>query len=190
MSWRLHDEPTAQPPVVQTGFGCGRGMANGDDGLLDDHVVDDESLASHERQSLLRHANDDVRNIRKGQDETGSATCKRTPVLTEAEEIWEELEDDANAFVPPSALQHSSPISTFEEGHSGGNSRIRDSAVISRAKRGSINVKQRRWSVQSPRLTGPESASRSKLTSQRSQDPPLVWWRWQWWRRRSKDEPL
>lgn len=189
MSWRLHDEPTAKSPVVQTGFGRGTNVANGDDGSLDDRAVDIGSLASHERQSLLRHSHGDAHTLRKGQNETGSATCIRTPNLTEAE-IWAELEDDPNAFIPPSALQLASPISTFEEGHSGGNGGFRDSEAISRAKRGSIHVKQRMWSMSSPRLTGPESAGRSKLTSQRSQDPPVSWWRWQWWRRRSKDEPV
>jgi len=190
LSWRLHDEPAAKPPVVQTGFGCGMDVPNHDDGSLDDRLVDDGPLASHERQSLLRHSNKDMRTLCKGQDGTGSATCARTPDVTETEEIWGELEDDAKAFVPPSALRLASPISTFEGGESDSNGGSRDSAAISRAKRAHIRGKRRRLSMLSPHLTEPQSSGRSKLKSQRSQDPPVRWWRWQWWRRRSKDEAL
>lgn len=190
MSWRLHDEPAAKPSVIQTGFERGMDVVNGDDGSLDDRLVDDEPLASHERQSLLRQSNADMRILRNGRDGAGSATCARTPDVTEAEEIWGELEDDADAFVQPSALPLTSPVSTFDSGDFDGNGGFRDSASIPRAKRANIRVKRRSLSMLSPRLRGPESSDRSKLKSQRSQDPPVGWWRWRWWRRRSKDEAL
>lgn len=184
LSWRLHDESAAKPRVVPTGNECGVDVANSDDGSRDDRIVDDQSLSSHERQSLLPNYNGDIHVSRKGQDQTGSPTCAGISNVTEAEEIWGELEDGASTFVPPSALQLRSPITTIESVHSDGNGGIGNSAASLRAKKGNVRVEQRKLSMPSPHLTGPESSARSKLKDQRSQESPAGWWRWQWWRRR------
>lgn len=190
MSWRLHDESAAKSPVVQRAFGRGMDMANSDDGSLDDRLEDSESVASHERQSLLRHSTGDMRTHCKGQDKNGSMTRARTLNVTEAEEIWGELEDDASVFVPPSAVGHASPVSTLGRVQSDGDAGVRNSTTMPRAESGRIRVQNKRVSMPAPHRTEPESSSRSERRDPRSQEPLMGWWRWQWWRQRPKDDAL
>lgn len=165
-------------------------MAPNDDGSLDEPLVDSESVASHERQSLLRRSTGESRVHSKGQDKTGSTTRAGILDVTEAEEIWGELQDDASVFLPPSAGGHASPTKTFGRVYSDGEDGTRDSTALARSKRGRIRAEQRRGSMPAPYRTEPESSSRPKLRDPRSQKPLMNWWRWQWWRRRSKDDTL
>lgn len=179
-----------KPPVAQTVLGRAMNTAPNDAGSLDEPLVDSESVASHERQSLLRHSTGDSRILSQGQDKTGSTTRAGIRDVTEAEEIWGELEDDAGVFLPPSAVGHASPTKMFGGVYSDGEGGIRDSTALARSKRGRIRAEQRRGSMPAPYRTEPESSSRPKFRDSRSQKPPMNWWRWQWWRRRSEDGTL
>ena len=146
-------------------------------------------MASHERQGLLRHSIGDMRT-RKVQGERGSTGRARKLDITEAEEIWGELEDGAGIFVPPSAVGHDSPGGTIEREYSGGNGGLRDSTTMSRVKSEGIRIGERRTSMPRPHRPEPGSSRRSKLPNLRMQKPSIGWWTWQWWRRRPKDGAL
>ena len=158
-----------------------------DDDSVDDYLLDNEFVASYERQSLLCHSTGDIRTLCKGQEVTRSTARANTLDLTETEEIWGELEDDASVFVPPSAVKHASPVSTIRRVHSGGDGGFRDRTAMSRGEREEVRVESSRGPMPASQRMEPTSPSRFKFWAQ---EPLVGWWRWQWWRRRPKDDTL
>ena len=192
LSWRLHDDPAAIPPVVQTSFGSDDGIVNdyterNDDNVYGSNRLDEESgSACLERQSPLRHSTADVNTLNERQNESCSVTRSGTPVLSEAQEIWGELEDDTTAFVSPSSEWDSN--STTVAIHSEVDGGVRETMSLLPAKTGRIAQHRRKGFTTLPQSTERSSLNRPKADIARRREPHVGWWKWLWWKRPSKGE--
>ncbi|KAI9880760.1 MAG: hypothetical protein M1830_000649 [Pleopsidium flavum] len=194
LSWRLHNDPTTQPPVAQTALGPGMGFVddNNDrihDNAQDGHLVDEESaLANYERLSLLRHSNGDPRIPTKRHSDFLRSIRSTTQGIVEADEIWGELEDDTTVFVRPVSNGASSDTGMLGKVRSSEDDGAHESTALLRAENGRTYRERRRMSAPLPQLAVWRSSRRSNASDSRTHLAPVGWWNWQWWTRPLRNE--
>ncbi|KAL9070718.1 MAG: hypothetical protein Q9161_004651 [Pseudevernia consocians] len=125
LSWRLNNDPTTRPSVSQNTLTPGMGFVDDDSdseakGKTLISQADEEANPADGKGSPFRsHRNshhicspDDPRTPTTNNNDLLSITRLRRKGITESEEIWEELEDDALAELSPFSRRKSSARST------------------------------------------------------------------------------
>ena len=191
LSWRLNNDPATRPSVSQNTLTPGMGF------------VDDDSDSEAEGDILKTQADAEVSSPVNGKEpplhrrrifspnDPCTPTTKskdflsidrlRKKGITESEEIWEELEDDALAELSPFSQRRSSvPFSSPSNIHSGGNalyeSTNESTALLARSATGrSYRDRRRRRSTPILVESGRKSVS--------SQETLGGWWKMRkWWK--------
>jgi magnesium transporter len=184
LSWRLSGEPT-QTPVAQSALAPGMGFVDDtseDDG--DGNYRSDEEIAiGGERQALLQG---DALTPTTKYDRLLSATRLQRRGMTEADEIWGELEDDATRYPGPLPRRSISGISTVSRLRRSDDDATHETTSElrpvtsrsnrSRRKRPGSSHFRKPSEEQSPQIGTP------KVT--KSQSALGGWWRMEWWKRR------
>ena len=191
LSWRLNNEPAAQSPVAQSALAPGLGFVDniGEEGEDDaGELTDEEGVINTDRQSLLGSGPpltpttkyDTVLSVTRGVRRRG---------MTEADEIWGELEDSTTIFPSPLSLsRRRSSVGTLpsmatrrdtEEGLGERSGLLRSSSGWSRRDR-------RRRSSHFPGFGTLSSPKTSRHRPSRSQDAVGGWWKMKWWKRRKE----
>lgn len=124
LSWRLNNDASTRPPVVQNPLTLGMGFVDTesesssllptsteDEGDNDDDGYDDEESAMGKESTYLidsfnhdrrRSQSNDPRTPTTKNNDLLSVTRLRRKAVTESQEIWEELEDASPLALPPS----------------------------------------------------------------------------------------
>jgi drug/metabolite transporter (DMT)-like permease len=179
LSWRLSDEQT-QPAVTQSALAPGLGFVEDTDNEeSDSYNADEEAAIGAEHQALL---NGEPMTPTTKLDTIIGATrnIRKTVRLTEADEIWGELQDDDAKSPPPRAASRRAsahfPTSTTESG-----SEPNEHTSLLRSN--SLGRRRRRRSTGFPGfMARPEP--RSKSSKRRSQEAVGGFWKMRWWKNR------
>ncbi|TVY17089.1 putative magnesium transporter NIPA8 [Lachnellula arida] len=171
LSWRLSDEQT-QPTVTQSALAPGLGFVEDTDNdeSSDSIIADEEAAASH--QALLD--GEPMTPTTKLDNVLGATQPVRKNVrLTEADEIWGELQDDDTKATTSSP--HARPPEDEEPD---------ESTALLRSN--TTNRKRRRRSTGFPGFIPRPSPRQSR---RRSQSSIGGIWKLRWWKRDKKDPP-
>ena len=200
LSWRLNNDPTTRPSVSQNTLTPGMGF------------VDDDSDPEAEANTLKTQADEEV-DIANGNGSSFrsprilSTNDSRTPTMnnndllsitrlrrkgiTESEEIWEELEDDALAELSPFSRRRSSARSNPSLNlHSRENPKNENTneptAFLARSGTGR-SYRDRRRRRSTPNMgTHERERSRRSASSQETSDS---WWKVKsWWREKERKD--
>ena len=184
LSWRLNNDPTTRPPVAQTPLTPGMGFVNDDsDSGAETGIfppgVDVESATGNGNGSPI-----EFRTPTSRDNDLLSVTRLHRTVMTESEEIWEELEDDSRTNRSPLAHRLSSARST--PSRFSPSNRVDDSlppsestALLARSGTGrSYRGRKRRRSA--PFAEGLGLDRRRGLETQEAIGG---WWKMKWWDR-------
>ncbi len=178
LSWRLSDDQT-QPAVAQSALAPGLGFVEDTDNedYSDSVTADEEAAISSEHQALLN--GDPMTPTTKSNTVLGATRHVRKSIrLTEADEIWGELEDDntkspsqsrpprASTAPPPPALESSEP-----DEHTS-------------LLRSNTGRRRRRRSTGFPGFTARPSPRGPKRRHTQSQDAVGGFWKMKWWGKR------
>ncbi|KAI9697397.1 MAG: hypothetical protein M1836_004675 [Candelina mexicana] len=199
LSWRLNNDPTTQPGVPSTPLAPGMGFVDDTDSEASDDdtqsgytstTIDDEEALREtpEHQPLLSSTNGDAASrvmTPTTKDNTIlNVTKSRRKGMTEAAEIWGELEDDKPTYKEGGARRSStmSLPSRFrkgsisqEDGPTESTSLLRSGTSRSHG-RSFGSGRRRRSSARTPRRN-----------TAGSQDALGGWWKMRWWKRRKGD---
>jgi hypothetical protein len=182
LSWRLSDEQT-QPAVTQSALTPGLGFVEDTDNeeYSDSYAADEESTVNQEHLALL---NGEPMTPTTKLDTVLGATrhVRKTIRLTEADEIWGELEDDDAKTSPSRPLLHR-PATV-------GDPSTEPDESTSLLRSSSLSRRRRRRPTGFPGFTArpePRSSSKSRSGKRRSmQDATGGFWKMHWWRRRGR----
>ncbi|KAI9768964.1 MAG: hypothetical protein M1840_004560 [Geoglossum simile] len=184
LSWRLSDEPT-QTPVSQSALVPGMGFVDdtSEDGG-DDYYGSDEEIGIGERQPLLQG---DARSPTTKYDKVLSATRLQRHGMTEVDEIWGELEDDATRYSASLPRRSTSGLSTASRLRRSEDDAAHETASLFRSMttHGNRNRRKRLISSHFRKPSGEQStqviAPQSALGG---------WWRLEWWKGRKRRTPV
>lgn len=186
LSWRLSDEQT-QPAVAQSALAPGLGFVEDTDNedYSDSFTADEEAAIGQEHEALL---NGEPMTPTTKLDTVLGATrnVRKTVRLTEADEIWGELQDDDDAEASPSSRptqRRSSPLHDAREGNPAALAAATgDSDERTALLRSSTTGRtRRRRSTGFPGFTA-RPGPRSRSSKRKSQDATGGFWRMRWWR--------
>lgn len=149
------------------------------------NLADGKELSFHNHRIL---SPDDLRTPTTRNDHVLSITRLRRKGITESEEIWEELEDDALADLSPSSRRRSSawsnPSRLYSQGDPTGENINESTALLARSTTGrSYRDRRRRRSMPVSEIQERERGRTSTLSSEALGN----WWTLgSWWRGREK----
>jgi hypothetical protein len=183
LSWRLSDEQT-QPAVAHSALAPGLGFVEDTDNedFSDSYNVDEEAAIGQEHQALLN--GEPMTPTTKLNTVLGATrNVRKTVRLTEADEIWGELQDD-DAKTSPSRLVQRRPSSSLsQDQRDGGPAVAEPDENTSLLRSSTLQKRRRRRSTGFPGFTArPEP--RNKSSKRKSQDATGGFWRMKWWRHR------
>ncbi|KAG0651407.1 hypothetical protein D0Z07_1679 [Hyphodiscus hymeniophilus] len=184
LSWRLSDEQT-QPAVAQSALAPGLGFVEDTDNeeYSDSYTADEEAAISAENQALL---NGEPMTPTTKLDTVLGATrnIRKTVRLTEADEIWGELQDD-DAETSPRPLRRTSTIAAIglgtpavTEGEDGEEQPDENTALL---RSSTFQKRRRRRSTGFPGFTARPSPRGSKRRRISSQGALGGLWKMRWW---------
>ena len=193
LSWRLNNDPSTRPSVSQNTLTPGIGFVDDDNesaaevDTLTTQANEEVNLANGKESPFHNHCVSppcDSRTLTTKHDDRLSITRMRRNGITESEEIWEELEDDALAELSPFSYRRSSVRSTPSKSFSHRNAVDDDTdestALLARSGTGR-NYRDRRRRRSTPNLETRERERGRK--SALSQELLGSWLKIQsWWR--------
>ena len=189
LSWRLSDEQT-QPAVAQSALAPGLGLVEDTDNedYSDSLNADEEATIDSSHQALI---NGGPMTPTTKLDNVLGATQKvrKTVRLTEADEIWGELEDDDAKSLPQHPARRSSaslplPVALQQEQGTEELS-LPDETTSLLPRTTTISRRRRRRSTGFPGFMARPSPRGSKRRSTHSQEATGGFWKMRWWRRES-----
>ena len=192
LSWRLSDEQT-QPAVAQSALAPGLGFVEDTDNeeYSDSYTADEEAAINAENQALL---NCEPMTPTTKLDTVLGATrnVRKTVRLTEADEIWGELQDD-DAKTSPRPLRRASTVTAMglgqpiaSEGEGRDDTPDENTALL---RSNTFQRRRRRRSTGFPGFTARPSPRDSKRRSASSQAALGGLWKMRWWKRGGKGPP-
>jgi len=190
LSWRLSGEP-APTPVSQSALVPGMGFvddANEDSG--DDYYGSDEEIGiGGERQPLLQG---DAYSPTAKYDKLLGATQLQRHRMTEVDEIWGELEDDATRFSASLPRRSISGLSTASRPRRSEDDATRETASLfgSTTARGNRNRRKRLASLQFRKPSREQSPQVVPPKDTQPQSALGGWWRLEWWKGRKGRTPV
>ena len=183
LSWRLSDEQT-QPAVAQSALAPGLGFVEDTDNeeYSDSYTADEEAAISAENQALL---NGEPMTPTTKLDTVLGATrnVRKTVRLTEADEIWGELQDD-DAKTSPRPLRRASTVVAMGLGQSAvteGEGEEQPDENTSLLRSNTFERRRRRRSTGFPGFTARPSPRSTKRRSTSSQAAFGGLWKMRWW---------
>ena len=194
LSWRLNNDPATRPSVSQNTLTPGMGFVDDDSdpeaeaNTLRIQADEEVDLANGKDSSFRNHhilSTSDSRTPTMKNNDLLSITRLRRNGITESEEIWEELEDDALAEMSPFLRRRSSaqsnPSLSLHSRESPRNGNTNEpTAPLARSGTGrSYRNRRRRRSTP---IMGTQERERSRRSAS-SQEATDSWWKVQtWWR--------
>ncbi|KAI9786449.1 MAG: hypothetical protein M1839_006909 [Geoglossum umbratile] len=182
LSWRLSGEPT-QTPVSQSALVPGMGFV--DDTSEDDedgyYRSDEEIGVSGERQPLLQG---DALSPTTKHDKLLNATWLQRHGMTEADEIWGELEDDATRYSAPLPRRSTSGLSTTSRLRRSEDDVTHENTSLLRSTHGNRNRRKRLGSSHFRKTSGGQTPQASPSKDVKPQSALGGWWRLEWWKGR------
>ncbi|KAF4635781.1 hypothetical protein G7Y89_g2306 [Cudoniella acicularis] len=179
LSWRLSDEQT-QPPVAQSALAPGLGFVEDTDNeeYSDSLPADEEAVIGQAHQALL---NGDPMTPTTKQDAVLGATrhVRKTVRLTEADEIWGELQDDDTKSTSPAQRRASMNLSS-RQGDTANEGADETTSLLHST---SFHRRKRRRSAGFPGFTARPSPRGSKRKSPHAQEATGGFWKMRWWNR-------
>jgi hypothetical protein len=185
LSWRLSDEQT-QPAVAQSALAPGLGFVEDTDNeeYSDSYTADEEAAISAENQALLN--GEPMTPTTKLDTVLGATRAMRKSVrLTEADEIWGELQDD-DAKTSPKQLRRASTLGAMglgapatSQGEGGDEEPDENTALL---RLSAFSRRRRRRSTGFPGFTARPSPRSSKRRSTSSQGALGGLWKMRWWK--------
>jgi drug/metabolite transporter (DMT)-like permease len=185
LSWRLSDEQT-QPAVAQSALAPGLGFVEDTDNeeYSDSYTADEEAAIIAENQALL---NGEPMTPTTKLDTVLGATrnVRKTVRLTEADEIWGELQDDDAKTSPNRPLRRASTIAVMGLGQpavshgEGGEEEPDENTALLRST--TFSRRRRRRSTGFPGFIARPSPRSSKRRSISSQGALGGLWKMRWW---------
>ncbi len=182
LSWRLSDEQS--PPVVtQSALTPGLGFVEDTDNEESiDSFADEESAVGAEHEALLN--GEPMTPTTKHNTVLGATrNVRKTVRLSEADEIWGELEDDNTKSVSPRlpGLRYAStaPVSNGTDNEPNENTSL--------LRSNTMNRRRRRRSTGFPGFMARPSPRGSKRRSTLSQDALGGFWKMRWWGNKPDD---
>jgi drug/metabolite transporter (DMT)-like permease len=192
LSWRLSDEQT-QPAVAQSALAPGLGFVEDTDNeeYSESYTVDEEAAIIAEHQALLN--GEPMTPTTKLDTVLGATRNVRKAVrLTEADEIWGELQDD-DAKTSPRPLRRASTIAVMglgqpavSEGEAGAEAPDENTALL---RSNTFQRRRRRRSTGFPGFTARPSPRGTKRKSTSSQGALGGLWKMRWWNRGGQGRP-
>ena len=182
LSWRLSDEQS-QPSVAQSALAPGLGLVEDTDNedSSDSYQADEEADIGQEHQALL---NGEPMTPKTKQDTVLGATrnVRKIVRLTEADEIWGELQDD-DAKTSPSRLVQRRPSTSTSQDQPEGFPAVAEPDESTALLRSITSAKRRRRrSTGFPGFTArPERRASGK---HKSRDAASGFWKLKWWKQR------
>jgi drug/metabolite transporter (DMT)-like permease len=184
LSWRLSDDQT-QPAVAQSALAPGLGFVEDTDNeeYSDSFNADEEAAITSENQALLN--GEPMTPTTKIDTVLGaSRPLRKTVRLTEADEIWGELEDSDTKSVTPSPRPLRRVSTTLPPQAVGDGAEPDESTSLLRSSTSlSLNARRkRRRSTGFPGFIPRPSPRGSKRRSTQTQDALGGFWKMRWWR--------
>lgn len=200
LSWRLSNDTSTRPPFPQPPLTPGMDF-------VDDSDSNPPTPASnsYEEAGLTPPTHKRTTSL-NGSYSQHTPTSNRKPAITESDEIWEDLEDDAVSPLPPFQPRRSSARST-PSSRDTNNPRTPSAGTISegppnestsllgRTGTGRSYRDKRRRRSSAPRLDlgggGSNMQARRRMSPQRvQQEATGGWWKMKWWKgkRRKRDD--
>jgi drug/metabolite transporter (DMT)-like permease len=198
LSWRLSDEQTQNPAVAQSALAPGLGYVEDteDEDYSDEVNVEEELTIASQHRALL---NGQPMTPTTKLDTVLGATrpLRKTVRLTEADEIWGELQDDDTKSTSPGLPRRSSthitlPKSSQPEDNPNSPEPTESTSLL---RNNSLNRRRRRRSTGFPGFRArPASRSFNKRRNTQSQPQEALggFWKLKWWNRSwggGKDPP-
>jgi drug/metabolite transporter (DMT)-like permease len=188
LSWRLSDEQS-QPAVAQSALTPGLGFVEDTDNeeYSDSFNADEEAAITSENQALL---NGEPMTPTTKIDTVLGATrpLRKTVRLTEADEIWGELEDSDTKSVTPSP-RPLRRVSTTLPPPALGDGEPDESTSLLRSSTGLSTRRKRRRSTGFPGFIPRPSPRSSKRRNTQTQDALGGFWKMRWWRNKRGKGP-
>ncbi|KAH0563046.1 hypothetical protein GP486_002392 [Trichoglossum hirsutum] len=184
LSWRLSGEPT-QPPVAPSALVPGMGFvdeASEDDEDID-YGSDEERGIGGEGEALLQK---DALTPTTKYDKLLSATRLQRRGMTEADEIWGELEDNAARYPAPLPRRSISGISTLSRPRRNEDDPPHETTSLLRSVTGRSS-RSRRKRIGSLHVRRPSEEQPPQRGSPKDTKPQSAlggWWRMEWWKGR------
>jgi hypothetical protein len=189
LSWRLSDEQT-QPAVAQSALAPGLGFVEDTDNdeYSDSFNADEEAAISSENQALL---NGEPMTPTTKLDTVLGATrpLRKTVRLTEADEIWGELEDSDTKSATPSPRPLRRASTTLPPPALGDGQEPDESTSLLRSNTTLSSRRKRRRSTGFPGFIPRPSPRGSKHRNTQTQDAVGGFWKMRWWRNQSGKGP-
>ena len=180
LSWRLSDEQS-QPAVAQSALAPGLGFIEDTDNeeYSDDLNADEEATIGREHQLLLDGA--PMTPTTKSDTILGAThSVRKTVRLTEADEIWGELEDDSAKAVSPIRTPRRAASTMLPPTITDNEPDEHTSLLRSNTER-----KRRRKSTGFPGFTArPSPRGPKRRHTQNQQDAVGGFWKMKWWNKR------
>ncbi|RDL37130.1 Multidrug resistance efflux transporter EmrE [Venustampulla echinocandica] len=182
LSWRLSDEQT-QPAVAKSALAPGLGFVEDTDmdESSDSYNADEESSIGAEHRALLN--GEPLTPTAKLDTVLGATRNVRKPVrLTEADEIWSELQDDDSKPGSPNTTKRSLSMTTTPQQST---SQEPPDETTSLLPSHSSHRRRRRRSTGFPGFTARPSprTPNKRRASRQSQGATGGFWKMQWWKR-------
>jgi hypothetical protein len=188
LSWRLSDEQS-QPAVAQSALAPGLGFVEDTDNeeYSDSFNAGEEAAITSENQALL---NDEPMTPTTKIDTVLGATrpLRKTVRLTEADEIWGELEDSDTKSVTPSPRPLRQASTTLPS-PALGDGEPDESTSLLRSSTGLSTRRKRRRSTGFPGFIPRPSPRSSKRRNTQTQDALGGFWKMRWWRNKRGNGP-
>ena len=200
LSWRLNNDPATRPSVSQNTLTPGMGFVDDDsDSEAEGNILrtqgDEEVDLANGKGSPFQHhrisSANDPRTPTTRNNDLLSITRLRRKGITESEEIWEELEDEALTELPPFSRRRSSarsnPTSNLHpRGDTVDETTNESTALLARSGTGrSYRDRRRRRSM--PIFDAQERERERRSAS--SQEVLGSWWKTKgWWRRKERKD--
>jgi magnesium transporter len=191
LSWRLSDEQT-QPAVAQSALAPGLGFVEDTDNeeYSDSYNADEEALIGASDQALL---NGEPMTPTTKLDTVLGATqnVRKTVRLTEADEIWGELEDDDtkahSPSRPPRRVSTTLTQPTIRSGEGAGEEPDESTSLL---RSSTFSRRRRRRSTGFPGFTARPSPRGWKRRGTGTQGATGGFWKMRWWKKdHGKDPP-
>jgi magnesium transporter len=187
LSWRLSDEQT-QPAVAQSALAPGLGFIEDTDNEEYDEAVtpDEEAIISAEYERLQN--GEPMTPTTKFDTVLGATRNVRRAVrVREADEIWNELDDDAKASPPRPPPRSTSMRSEVVTELEGGAEMPTESTSLLHSS--TFQRRRRRRSTGFPGFTARPSPRSSRRKSVELQPAMGGFWKMSWWRDKRGKEP-
>lgn len=188
LSWRLSDEQT-QPAVAQSALAPGLGFVEDTDNeeYSDDTTADEEAAIGFQHRALL--SGEPMTPTTKLDTVLGATrNVRKTVRLTEADEIWGELQDDDSKPTSPVQRRSSSNLLPPLRRQTDHQTDQEPNESTSLLRSPSFNRKRRRRSAGFPGFTArPTSRSLKRRPTSQPQEAIGGFWKMKWWKRRGDD---